>query len=91
MRRRFVLANRIRPEIVAAHRARWFARVGPCEEAPDGWLPRNRYMAGKDWGWDVRCSCGWHSSTGGGIEAYTQEVLDEHRWDAQYEADLAGS
>lgn len=31
---------------IEQHRVRWFARVGPCTEAPDGWLPRTETATG---------------------------------------------
>jgi hypothetical protein len=69
--------------VMVGHRIRWFARVSPCEEAPDGYLPRGPYMAGKDWGWDARCSCGWSSRTGGAIQQRIRDAIAEHKWDVE--------
>jgi hypothetical protein len=61
------------------HQIRWFARVTPCEEAPDGWLPRTAQMRGA-WGWDVRCSCGWATNTGGAVVRYIREQVWLHHF-----------
>lgn len=63
------------------HAIRWFGRVERCDEFPDGYVPRNRHMRGRDWGWDVRCSCGWDSRTGGAIEASVRRDVESHRLD----------
>ena len=61
------------------HRIRWFARVGPCAEAPDGWLPRTAVMRGS-WGWDVRClTCQQETRTGGGTERWLRQLIWEHK------------
>lgn len=65
------------------HAIRWFGRVAPCDEFPDGFVPRTRFMRGRDWGWDVRCSCGWESRTGGAIEASVRRNVAEHRLDVE--------
>jgi len=31
--------------------------------------------------WDVKCSCGWESKTGGAIKACVARIADEHKWD----------
>jgi hypothetical protein len=61
------------------HRIRWFARIEPGSvEAPDGWLPRTKQMKG-NWGWDVRCSCGQESRTGGATQRYIKERIYWHK------------
>jgi hypothetical protein len=62
------------------HRIRWYARVGPCTEAPDGWLPRSASFRGT-WGWDVRCSCGLETRTGGATRRHIQQLIWEHKND----------
>lgn len=64
------------------HRIRWYARVGPCVEAPDGWLPRRAKFRGM-WGWDVRCSCGLETRTGGGTTRSIRDLIWAHRWDVE--------
>lgn len=62
------------------HRISWFGIL------PDGErVPRNRYMNGGDWGWDVTCSCGWSTHTGGAIQERIREDIERHRWDVQYD------
>jgi hypothetical protein len=62
------------------HRATWWVYPEPGNTAT-----RIRYqktMRGT-WGYDVTCSCGWDSRTGGGLRRYVAEQLDGHRADAQ--------
>jgi hypothetical protein len=32
--------------------------------------------------WDVTCSCGWESKTGGAIKACVSRLVENHKWDA---------
>lgn len=32
--------------------------------------------------WDVKCSCGWESKTGGAIKACVAREVEAHKWDA---------
>lgn len=57
------------------HSIRWVA-----VSADTGRIPRNRFMAGRDWGWDATCSCGWDSRTGGAIQQRVREAIADHRW-----------
>lgn len=66
------------------HRMRWFARIIPCPEAPDGWLPRTAAMRGQ-WGWDARCSCGQETRTGGAVESNIRQYIWEHRFAAAHD------
>jgi hypothetical protein len=60
----------------ARHAARWFVYVGTGER-----IPWQASMRGT-WGFDVVCSCGWESRTGGGLRRYVRELLDDHRREA---------
>lgn len=60
------------------HRIRWFGISGGER------IPRNRHMRGGDWGWDVECSCGWRTRTGGAIQAYVRGLVWQHRWDVAH-------
>lgn len=63
------------------HRIRWFGIL------PDGSrVPRNRHMAGADWGWDAHCSCGQDSRTGGAIQERVREWVRDHLADAEWNA-----
>lgn len=66
---------------MAEHVIRWFARVPPSEEAPDGFLPRTRSMVESSFGWDARCSCGWSSGTGGAIANRIRDAITDHKLD----------
>jgi hypothetical protein len=65
------------PSRDTTHRISWFARLEPCAEAPDGWLPRQASMRGS-WGWDVKCSCGQQSRTGGGVQSWVKRLVYFH-------------
>ena len=40
--------------------------------------------------WDVKCSCGWESKTGGAIKACVKKIADKHKWlDHDYEYQLS--
>lgn len=65
---------------MAEHKIRWYARIPVGSlEAPDGWLPRTAQMRGS-WGWDVRCSCGLETRTGGGTRRHIQELIWLHKF-----------
>ena len=78
----------IRPEILAAHRATWSAYAGGWG-VPTERVPKTASMRGRWAGYDVACSCGWDSATGGAILPRVEEALWDHRMDAQIEADAA--
>jgi len=44
-------------------------------------IRRNRTMRGQ-WGYDVTCSCGWDSRTGGAVRSYVERLIWEHKWEA---------
>jgi len=74
----------ISSETLKAHRARWFVWAGGVK------IRRNSKMRGS-WGYDVTCSCGWESKTGGATYGTVEDALFDHRHDAQIEAEvLAG-
>lgn len=54
------------------HRIRWFG-IASGER-----IPRNPSMNGRDWGWDVSCSCGWETRTGGAIQERIREAVQHH-------------
>ena len=68
-----------KPETLRAHRARWFVYAGAER------IPHNAGMRGL-WGYDVDCSCGWRTRTGGGTRRAVAEELWFHRHDAEAEA-----
>lgn len=70
----------IRPEILAAHRATWFVVAGGQR------LRRTSKMCGT-WGYDVTCSCGWDSRTGGATRRCVEDELFDHRLSEQTDAD----
>ena len=56
----------------AGHRAAWWVYAGSER------IRHNAIMRGA-WGYDVTCSCGWDSRTGGAVRRYVREQLDDHR------------
>ena len=71
----------ITAETMAAHKARWYVYTGEGAAR----IPWQATMRGSWPGFDVVCSCGWESRTGGGTRGYVREQLLWHRWDAQTE------
>jgi hypothetical protein len=65
-----------------AHRARWFVYAGTEK------VPHQASMRGQ-WGWDVECSCGWQTRTGGGTRSYVMDELWAHRFSEQCQAEEA--
>lgn len=73
--------DRLMAAETTTHRVRWFGIL------PDGErVPRTRYMNGRDWGWDVECSCGWVTRTGGAIQERIREEIADHRLNVAIEA-----
>ncbi len=72
----------ITDETMREHRVRWFVYAGPAG-GPFGKIPHTAKMSGSWAGYDVTCSCGWESCTGGAIRSYVASKLDDHRFDAQ--------
>jgi hypothetical protein len=80
----------ITDETMREHRARWLVWAGPAG-GPREKIPHTANMRGHWPGWDVACSCGWESCTGGATRSYVASKLDDHRFDAQGVAErLAG-
>jgi hypothetical protein len=69
----------ITAETIEAHRAKWFVWAGGVK------MPRTAKMRGT-WGYDVTCSCGWESRTGGATRTSVENALWDHRFSAQTEA-----
>jgi len=62
------------------HRAAWWVYAEPGNTTTR--IRHNAQMRGS-WGYDVTCSCGWASRTGGGLRRYVRELLDLHRYEAR--------
>lgn len=67
----------VRPEILKAHRATWFTWSQGVK------MRYQSTMRGGNWGYDVTCSCGWESKTGGALRRYVEGMLLDHRTDEQ--------
>lgn len=65
-------------QVMREHRATWFVYAGEQK------IRHAATMRGT-WGYDVECSCGEKSTTGGGTKGYVQNWLDNHRIDATQE------
>jgi hypothetical protein len=66
-------------DTLKAHRARWFVYAGE----PRKKLPHTKTMRGHWPAWDVTCSCGWESRTGGATKTSVADDLREHRFESQ--------
>ena len=67
-----------------AHRARWFVYTGAVVNGLCERVARTAGMRGpRPFGYDVVCSCGWESHTGGATRGSVEQALWEHRWTEQ--------
>lgn len=78
----------IKPETIRDHRARWYV-YGGGYGSPLVKMPHQASMRGHWPGWDVECSCGWESRTGGATKTSVQLDLDTHRLDEQLRIQVA--
>jgi hypothetical protein len=67
--------------VMREHQARWFVYAGGYGQ-PLTRIPWQATMRGHWPGYDVECSCGWESKTGGATRASVRDALDDHRIDA---------
>jgi hypothetical protein len=67
------------PEVMKAHRASWYVYAWNGQ----GQYERLRHAAVMrgGWGWDVECSCGWQTRTGGATRRSVEQDLWFHRWE----------
>lgn len=63
------------------HRMSWYVWAW----SPDGSRERLRHTAKMrgTWGWDVECSCGWKTNTGGATRSYIQDQVYFHKFYAE--------
>jgi hypothetical protein len=54
------------------HKIHWFVYAGSER------LPRTSKMRGT-WGYDVECSCGWRTRTGGAVERHIRDEIWLHK------------
>lgn len=58
------------------HRVKWFVYTG----GPNGErIPRTASMRGTWPGYDVECSCGWATHTGGAVRSYIEREVWFHK------------
>ena len=82
-----VLNHLLTAETKREHKATWFVYTGDgSPEYPRTKIPYQATMRGT-WGYDVTCSCGWVSKTGGATRNSVEDALWDHRWSAQCEKD----
>jgi len=70
-------------ETLREHRARWFVYAGGYGQ-PLVKIPHQASMRGTWPGYDVECSCGWDSRTGGATRGSVADDLARHRADAEW-------
>lgn len=71
----------ISKDTVKAHRMTWWVLVDPVERT---WMRRTSSMRGWWPGYDVECTCGWKSATGGAVKSYIDKIVWDHRFDAEH-------
>jgi hypothetical protein len=54
------------------HRIAWFVYAGREK------IRKTSTMRGQ-WGYDVECSCGWESHTGGATRGWIDQIVWEHK------------
>lgn len=54
------------------HFVRWYVWAGNEK------IRHTRQMAGT-WGYDVQCTCGFATHTGGGTRSWVQKLVDAHK------------
>lgn len=69
-----------------AHKGTWY--VYPLGVVNPERIRHTSTMRGT-WGWDVVCSCGWDSMTGGATKRSVRREFENHKWDADFDAQLA--
>ena len=74
------LGDMLTAETLAAHKATWYVWSGGQK------MRRQATMRGT-WGYDVECSCGSGSHTGGATRGTVEDWLFDHRFSAQVEAE----
>jgi hypothetical protein len=60
------------------HKIRWFVYAGGFG-APLVKIPHTSTMRGTWAGYDVECSCGWESRTGGAVRSYIKREIWAHK------------
>lgn len=63
----------------AAHRITWWVYTGNGSER----IRRTAAMRGQWPGYDVTCSCGWETRTGGAVRSYIASEVHFHKWLAE--------
>lgn len=76
------MSTMISAETMKAHRARWWVWAEGVK------MLRQATMRGF-WGYDVTCSCGWETRTGGATRNYVSNELWFHRWSADQDLNNA--
>lgn len=55
-----------------SHRVSWYVYV-------DGQRIRRTASMRGAWAYDVECSCGWYTRTGGAVKSYVDSLVWEHK------------
>ena len=82
----YALNRLLTPETMREHRARWFVYAGGGHTGTTRQkIPHTAAMRGFWPGYDVTCSCGWESRTGGATRNSVESDLWDHRHAEQCE------
>lgn len=65
------------------HTIRWFARMPGTDF---DWTPRtaSMSMASNNFGWEAKCSCGWHTKIGGAVPSHIRKLIADHKFDVKH-------
>jgi hypothetical protein len=66
---------------MSTHKIKWWAYA--YDSAGNEQLIRRSDAMRGSWGYDVTCSCGWQSRTGGAIRAYVQQEVRRHKVESE--------
>lgn len=69
---------------IPGHKISWFVYAGTGVDRVR--IPRQASMRGQ-WGYDVTCSCGWESKTGGGVKRWVTELVEDHKCETRLAAE----
>jgi hypothetical protein len=64
------------------HVIKWWVYTGGMDEnMRRERIRRTASMRGFWPGYDVECSCGWETKTGGAVKSYIEQEVWSHKWD----------
>lgn len=68
------------------HRIEWWVYVDPADPRKPR-VRRTATMRGRWPGYDVTCTCGWQTTTGGAVRSYIEQEVWSHKFEVATAAD----